>query len=203
VSRGPWRSRGLGRRGKEGCPGLAVWFPSGYTENAIVHGGRLDEGVELLSKPYTREDLARRVRQCLDASRPALSGGDRATLGNEREVASSRVVLIVEDEALVRANTSEMIAELGHAVLEAETAEAAVSVLESRAVDVLIVDIGLPGMSGDSLAAQVRRRWPSVQVVIASGCSGEDSRDFSSALDGVDWLQKPYDAPDLMRMLAR
>jgi hypothetical protein len=34
----------------------------GYTQSAIVHGGRLDPGVELLSKPYTRDDLARKVR---------------------------------------------------------------------------------------------------------------------------------------------
>ena len=48
-------------------PDLMVLFTSGYTENAIVHHGRLDPGVELLSKPYRRHDLARRVRQVLDA----------------------------------------------------------------------------------------------------------------------------------------
>ena len=40
-------------------------FTSGYTENAIVHGGRLDAGVELLPKPYSREDLARKIRHVL------------------------------------------------------------------------------------------------------------------------------------------
>ena len=40
-------------------------FTSGYTRNAVVHGGRLDPGVELLSKPYRQEDLARKVRQLL------------------------------------------------------------------------------------------------------------------------------------------
>ena len=48
-------------------PALKVLFVSGYTENAIVHHGRLDPGVELLSKPYRRDDLARRVRAILDA----------------------------------------------------------------------------------------------------------------------------------------
>ncbi len=46
-------------------PGLKVLFTSGYTENAIVHHGRLDPGVQLLSKPYRREDLARRIREML------------------------------------------------------------------------------------------------------------------------------------------
>jgi FixJ family two-component response regulator len=47
-------------------PTLAVLFTSGYTENAIVHGGRLDAGVNLLTKPYSRQVLASRIRQALD-----------------------------------------------------------------------------------------------------------------------------------------
>ena len=46
-------------------PGLPVLYTSGYTENAIVHHGRLDPGVHLLSKPYRREDLARRLRDVI------------------------------------------------------------------------------------------------------------------------------------------
>ena len=40
-------------------------FTSGYTDNALMHGGRLEQGVNLLGKPYTRSDLARKVRQVL------------------------------------------------------------------------------------------------------------------------------------------
>jgi len=48
-------------------PGLRVLFTSGYARNAIVHQGRLDPGVELLSKPFTRTELGARVRDVLDA----------------------------------------------------------------------------------------------------------------------------------------
>jgi CheY-like chemotaxis protein len=46
-------------------PGLRVLFTSGYSENAIVHHGRLDPGVQLLAKPYRAIDLARRLREVL------------------------------------------------------------------------------------------------------------------------------------------
>nr|WP_247438667.1 hypothetical protein [Bradyrhizobium sp. 44] len=48
-------------------PGLKVLFTTGYSRNAIVHHGRLDAGVQLISKPFTFESLAARVRDVLDA----------------------------------------------------------------------------------------------------------------------------------------
>jgi CheY-like chemotaxis protein len=66
VMPGTLRSPELARKAKERMPTLAVLFTSGYTENAIVHGGRLDAGVNLLTKPYSRQVLASRIRQALD-----------------------------------------------------------------------------------------------------------------------------------------
>jgi len=68
VMPGPLRSPELARRAKARLPKLAVLFTSGYTENAIVHGGRLDPGVELLPKPYTREALASKIRRVIKAT---------------------------------------------------------------------------------------------------------------------------------------
>lgn len=66
VMPGPLKSPELARRARELLPKLVVLFTSGYTENAIVHGGRLDAGVELLPKPYTRESLAHKIRRVLE-----------------------------------------------------------------------------------------------------------------------------------------
>lgn len=48
------------------CPGLKILYTTGYTRNAIVHGGKLDAGVELIQKPFTADQLTRKIRQILD-----------------------------------------------------------------------------------------------------------------------------------------
>jgi CheY-like chemotaxis protein len=76
VMPGPLRSPDLARKARERLPDIAVLFTSGYTQNAIVHGGRLDPGVDLLTKPYSREDLARKVRQVIEAQAGRRPGGN-------------------------------------------------------------------------------------------------------------------------------
>ncbi|HUZ12422.1 MAG TPA: CHASE3 domain-containing protein [Caulobacteraceae bacterium] len=71
VLPGPLRTRDFAQRLAEARPDLPVLFTSGYTDNAIVHHGRLDEGVNLISKPYARAELARRLAQLLAQRRAA------------------------------------------------------------------------------------------------------------------------------------
>jgi len=59
--------RQLADSARQRRPGLKVLFTSGYNEDAIVHHGRLDQGVQLLPKPYRRRDLAKRIRSIIDA----------------------------------------------------------------------------------------------------------------------------------------
>ncbi len=65
VLPGRLRGRELTRQALLACPGLRVLYMSGYTESAIIQDGRLDEGVQLIGKPFQPEELARRVAQRL------------------------------------------------------------------------------------------------------------------------------------------
>jgi PAS domain S-box-containing protein len=65
VMPGNLKTRDFATRIHELRPQLPILFTSGYTENAIVHHGRLDEGVSLISKPYAKDDLARRLAAML------------------------------------------------------------------------------------------------------------------------------------------
>jgi CheY-like chemotaxis protein len=68
VMPGGMNGRQLADAARKLKPSLPVLFTSGYTENAIVHHGRLDPGVHLLNKPYRRQELAAKVRQVLAAA---------------------------------------------------------------------------------------------------------------------------------------
>ena len=78
VMPGPLRSPELARRARERLPGLAVLFTSGYTRQTIEHDGRLDAGVELLSKPYTEEALGQKISAVLAQQRKPTSQASAA-----------------------------------------------------------------------------------------------------------------------------
>ncbi|MCR0985641.1 hybrid sensor histidine kinase/response regulator [Roseomonas populi] len=197
VMPGPMKSTELARRARERLPGLSVLFTSGYTENSIVHGGRLDEGVELLSKPYTREALARKLRHVLASS--AGRGVAAPVPEPAPEPAGPARVLLVEDDPMIRAGTAEMLRDAGHEVAEAGSAEAALDRLREAEVDVVVTDLGLPGLSGDAFAREARALRPGIGVVFATG-RDEAPED---APDGAVVLRKPYDAAGLVEAVRK
>ena len=207
VMPGPVRSPELARKAKERLPFVGVLFTSGYTQNAIVHHGRLDPGVELLSKPYTREALARKVRHVLaneaqrrKAAGPQDGGPAVFTPRPEPTTDSPRyAVLIVEDDALIRASTAEIVADMGHSVVEAGDGAAALAALERQTVDVMLTDVGLPDMSGVELARRALDIAPSLKVVFVTG---DDFKARESAAPVSAIVQKPYTPHDLARALA-
>ncbi|MFL5353705.1 response regulator [Archangium sp.] len=201
VMPGPVRSPDLARRAKALVPDLEVLFTSGYTENAIVHGGRLDAGLSLLSKPYRKEDLARKLRHLLrnrqqrSAAREARAAGVRTA--PERPPVPPRSsalrILLVEDDEDIRESVCELLESLGHDVRAVPSAEAAQEVLASGGgLDVLFTDVTLPGMSGVELAQEVLRQRPGLRVIIASGHGAEVTAGAGDALAGAVLLPKPY-----------
>jgi signal transduction histidine kinase/DNA-binding response OmpR family regulator len=197
VMPGPVNTRELARRVRDMQPDIRVLFTSGYTQNAIVHNGRLDEGVELLSKPYRKDELARKLRAMLHGSGPA--PGDMPpsapafpTSRDTTEIRPRlRKALIVEDSALIRMTMVDMVEEIGMAFAEAGNARDALEVLQRDAdIDVLLTDLGLPGMSGAELVQQARKLRPHLKVIVASGYS-EPEID-SGQLAGTVYLRKPF-----------
>ncbi|TXC74396.1 PAS domain S-box protein [Sphingorhabdus soli] len=209
VMPGTLASPDLARQAKARLPDLAVLFTSGYTQNAIVHAGRLDDGVELISKPFTRERLARKIRQVLDARdlRPvpaaarSSAGIDAVRTDSAAAGAEQRRILLVEDEPLIRMTTAEMLGDLGYIVVEAGTVAAAQDRLANESHDILIADLGLPDGSGQDLIRHALDQYPEIAVIVASGGSaGLDIADYG-APQRLVILDKPFNEQSLKQAL--
>jgi CheY-like chemotaxis protein len=184
VMPGPIKTRELARRAQELHPNIQVLYTSGYTQNAIVHNGRLDDDAALLSKPYRKDELARKLRSILD--------GAPATLPAVPAETRCYRILVVEDVALIRMTTVDMLTELGHDTVEAgDGAEALAHLQADTAIDLLLTDLGLPGMNGRQLMDEALRLRPMLKVIIASGYSTEERAGGMPA--DVGFLTKPFD----------
>lgn len=196
VMPGTLRSPDLARMAKERLPHLAVLFTSGYTENAIVHGGRLDAGVELIGKPYTKETLARKIRYVLGLQTTrAVAQPDAAPTPaaiSNVELRNMYKILVVEDEEAIRTNTCDLLHYLGHDVVPVATAEEALAVLDTS-FDVMLTDLQLPAMNGDALIVIARQRFPGLRVILASG--------LGQHMAGAATLSKPYSIEDLRSVI--
>jgi CheY-like chemotaxis protein len=114
--------------------------------------------------------------------------------------AKRAVILIVEDELLIRLNAVEMVEEAGFEVIEAASADEAIAILEGRLdIAVVFTDIQMPGsMDGLKLAAAVRDRWPPIMIVATSGRVQLDPGDLP---EGGRFLPKPYSPAEITKIL--
>jgi signal transduction histidine kinase len=102
------------------------------------------------------------------AAKPAEAARESELRADARALGGSRI-LLVDDDTAVREVTGEALRELGYEVLEAGSGGAALEVLEGLSIDLLIIDLAMPGMSGAELAARVSTKWPKVPVLFITG----------------------------------
>ena len=108
------------------------------------------------------------------------------------------VVLLVEDEPLVRMFGTDVLEEAGYEVVEAVDGDAALQVLEARSdVHVLFTDVNMPGsLDGLDLARLVHERRPDIKLLIASGQVRLNEEEIP---DSGRFLPKPYAPADILR----
>jgi two-component system, response regulator PdtaR len=111
------------------------------------------------------------------------------------------VILVVEDEPLVRMFLADFLDEAGFKVFEAVNADEAITLLQARPdVQAVLTDIEMPGsMNGLELARVIQDRWPGVGVVVTSGRAQPGPDDVS---DAVAFVSKPY-LPDTIISVIR
>jgi len=112
------------------------------------------------------------------------------------------VVLVVEDEPLIRMDLASMIEDAGIDVIEACNADDAISILEVRKdITIIFTDIEMPGsMDGLKLAFAVRDRWPPVSIIIASGRIRPEPHEMPPE---VQFLRKPHNELVVMEAIRK
>jgi CheY-like chemotaxis protein len=201
VMPGPLRSTEMARMALRATPGLKVLFTSGYTQNAIVHAGRLDPGVHLLSKPYSRAQLASRLRAVLRqpwaASTPTVPAAPESTPASVA-FGKARSVVVVADDTASREALSELVTAMNYLVVQADGTESALHALTQTCATVLVTDMRLAGQSGIDLAKRAVQSHPTLHVVFASGdlppAPGELPFRFG-------YVRKPFAADDLAQQI--
>ncbi len=107
-------------------------------------------------------------------------------------------ILVVDDDALVAMGTIDMLEDLGHAVIEAYSGQQALDVLaRGEAVDVMVTDFAMPGMTGVELARQARELHPGLPILLATGYA-----DLPSGSSDLPRLPKPFQQSEIAGRLA-
>ena len=110
--------------------------------------------------------------------------------------------LLVEDETLVAMIAEEILMSIGFEPVCVDTCALALDQLQNSAFSVAVIDVGLPDMRGDDLCARVRREYPDLGVVLASGYDEGDLRRRFTGDSRVAVLGKPYSERDLREAIA-
>jgi PAS domain S-box-containing protein len=114
---------------------------------------------------------------------------------------TDEVVLIAEDEAMVRSIMARTLRDCGYVVLEAGDGREVLERMEAEGgrIDLIVADVVMPGLGGRELSARLAERWPEVPVLFTSGYTGLDVVRRGLLEEGREFLQKPLDPEALAR----
>jgi PAS domain S-box-containing protein len=178
--------RELADKAREIQPDLQVLYTSGYTRNAIVHGGRLDSGVEMIAKPFTYQSLSEKIADVIDAGR-------------------SGRALVVDADPVVRKFVIEALGSLGLVVDEAATASEAlgrVRALQGR-YDLVLIDADPSTNPSNELAQELRAMHADLPLLISSREHDEKLEVRWSTDRRAAIIQRPYGADVLQAAMTR
>ncbi|HEY3081688.1 MAG TPA: GAF domain-containing protein [Chloroflexota bacterium] len=164
---------------------------------AMVHAivGRHGGEVEIASAPGQGTVF----RLLLPATEPAAGAGER----DGGVVHAPRRILVVDDEVGLTRLAARMLEQAGHRVATAASGEEAIERMSGQVFDVVVTDLGLgAGMNGWELTAEIRQRWPTTGVALATGWGAAIDPARARELGAGAVVAKPYRQVDLCRAVA-
>src|SRR6476646_1107002 len=112
-------------------------------------------------------------------------------------------LLIVDDERAMREACREAATALGYRTTAAESAEHALRIIDAHNIDVLLLDLKLPGAGGLDVLRQLRKARPDIEVVVVTGHGTVESAVQAMKAGAYDYMTKPFSLEELKLLLAR
>jgi len=119
------------------------------------------------------------------------------------EIANFLNLVIVDDERMVREACRDAARAQGFNVLLADSAEHAYRLLDSQAVDVVLLDLKSPGVGGLEVLQRIRQRRPDAEVIVVTGCATVQSAVQAMKYGAYDYVTKPFSMDELRLLLER
>ena len=165
---------------------------------SMVHGMAEQMGGRLMLRSQPGEGTVAEIWLPAGAVRPRDAVSEMADIVAPPAAGRPLRVLAVDDDALVLFNTTAMLEELGHTVVEAYSGDEALAALCSQHIDVVVTDQAMPKMTGCQLIEEIRTRWPEIPVILATGYA-----ELPGGLKvAAPKLNKPFSERDLAMALA-
>jgi DNA-binding NtrC family response regulator len=182
-------------------PGLPIILLTGHSSIGDAFQTSKEGIADYLAKPIDLDELAKRVNQAISAARKRETGDE----GKPPVIDSGDVVriMIVDDEIELLDSLKKVLQRRKMDVITAPGGEEALRLLREKPIDVVVLDVKMPGMDGIEVLRRIKKEFPGVEVILLSG-----HPTVEAALEGVrlgagEYLKKPPDIDELVGIIRR
>jgi two-component system, cell cycle sensor histidine kinase and response regulator CckA len=177
----------LAERLRHTQPDMQVLYMSGYTDNAIVHHGVLDPGTPFIQKPFNIRELVSKIWEVLQ---------EHLTYSR-----SGKSILMIDDDAQIRDLVRWFCKKGGHDFVGVDSSASAIKVLAGQPVDVMFVDMNIPGTDGKRILEEIRAAGYTTPAIVLTGDSYKVDIDALRPLGVINVLEKSGDARPFLKMI--
>ncbi len=195
----------LAQQATEFWPHIKVLLSSGFTSKTLAHNGLARFAAHLLNKPYRKADLAQRIRLVLDEGRENMINPQDTACS--KDIIVGRRVLVVDDEEDIRELFKLNLERLGCKPIPACNGDEAIALYRQsldggEAIDVVILDLTLPGgMGGKVIADSIRDLDPQAKIIVASGHTEASEMKYCEEHGFNAALEKDFRRENIRRIL--
>jgi DNA-binding NtrC family response regulator len=154
-----------------------------------------------LAKPVDIDELAAKVRQSV--AEAAQTSTEDATGNDVRDINDKIGVMIVDDEEELLSSLSRVFARRNIRPVTANSGPRALEILEDILVDIMVLDVKMPGMDGLEVLRRVKEKHPSIQVILLSGHPSVEAAVEGVKLGASEYLKKPPNVEELVNTIKR